>query len=132
MQERVDFAKKEVDMSAWRQFVKKRRVLEGLSDDGDPVSKFKFNSSDDDFGEDYEKTQTELFKVILNKYPEETLDFFNTIANRGDEEVGALLKQMGNNRGHRLPQEPKHPTDGHEVVPSSADRGFNPAGDDGE
>lgn len=114
-------------MSIWKDYLRKRQLLEGLADGGDPVAKFKFNGEDDeDYAEDYEKIQQELFKVVMSKYPNETVDFLNTLASRGDEEVSSLLRKMKKDKGTKLPREPQHPTDGHEVVPSSADSGHNP------
>lgn len=110
-------------MSLWQKYTKTRAIREGLGDS--PVDKFKFNSDDDGFAEDHEKLQQELFKAVISKYPEETMDFFNTIANRGDEEVAGLMKKMSKEKGFRLPKEPQHPTDGHEFVPSTADIGHN-------
>lgn len=119
-------------MSVWRNYLKQRRLREGLADGHDPVDKFKFNTDDEDFAEDHEKVQQELIKTVLNKYPEETMDFLSTIANRGDEEVSSLLRRLRKERGSRLPREPQHPSSGDEVVPSSADVAHNPeGGDDG-
>jgi hypothetical protein len=113
-------------MSVWKNWLTKRRFIEGLGDDTNPADKFKFNTDDDDFGEDYERVQSELFKVIINKYPDEAMDFFNTIAGRGDEEVASLLRKLRTDKSPRLPRQPQHPTDGDEVVPSTADTGHNP------
>lgn len=114
-------------MSVWKQFIKNRSIKEGLEDGSDPVAKFKFNGDDNDYAEDYEKVQQELFKTIMSKYPNECIDFLNTIANRGDEEVSSLLRKMKKEKSsNRLPREPQHPTDGHEVMPSSADTGHAP------
>lgn len=120
-------------MSVWQDFIKNRRVRESFEDGSDPVSKFKFNTDDEDYSEDYEKVQQELFKTIMSKYPEECLDFLNTIANRGDQEVSNLLRKMKKEKSsNRLPKEPQHPTDGHEFVPSMADTGHTPEFDGGE
>ncbi len=114
-------------MSIWKEYLRKRNIAEGISDGDDPVAKFKFNSEDEDYAEDYEHVQQELFKVVLSKYPNETLDFLNTIANRGDSEISNLLRKMKKEKSsNRLPRDPQHPTDGHEVVPASADTGHNP------
>ena len=52
------------------------------------------------------------------------MQFVNGIAQRGDEEVAALLSKL---KREKKPQfsEPRHPTDGDEVVPSGADSGYN-------
>lgn len=102
-----------------------------MDDGSNPVDKFRFNTGEEDYAEDYEKVQQELFKVVLSKYPNETLDFLNTIAQRGDEEITNLLRKMRKDKGMRLPREPQHPTDGDEVVPSMADRGHDQGGEGG-
>jgi hypothetical protein len=114
-------------MSVWKQFLKNRHVRESLEDGSDPTARFKFNSEDDDYAEDYERVQQELFKIVLSKYPNECLDFLNMIANRGDEEISGLLRKMKKEKSSgRLPKEPQHPTDGDEVVRAAADVGHNP------
>lgn len=115
-------------MSEWQKYLEKRAYLEGLGDTGggSPVDRFKFNTDDEDMAEDHEHVQQELFKVVIGKYPEETMDFLNTIANRGDEEVASLLRRVRKDKSSRLPREPKHPSDGDEFVPSSADIAHNP------
>lgn len=117
-------------MSFWKEYVRRRRVQEGMEDGSSPVDRFKFNTDDEDFAEDYEKVQTELFKLVFSKYPNETVDFLNTIAQRGDEEIAGLLRKMKKDKGTKLPKEPRHPTDGHEIVPSKADVAHNPENDD--
>lgn len=115
-------------MSHWKEFMRRRQLSEGLASGVSPVDKFRFNTddADDDVAQDHEKLQHELFKVVMSKYPNETMDFLNTIANRGDEEVSSLLRKVRRDKGPKLPKEPQHPTDGDEVVPSMADRGHNP------
>jgi hypothetical protein len=66
------------------------------------------------------------------KYPNETVDFLNTIAKRGDEEVRSLVRKMRRDKGPKLPKEPQHPTDGDEVVPAMADRGHDMNSDQGQ
>jgi hypothetical protein len=119
-------------MSLWNQYLRKRGVSEALDDESNPVDKFKFNTDDEDYAEDYEKVQTELFKVVFAKYPTETVDFLNTIAGRGDEEVTNLLRKMRKDKGTKLPRRPEHPTDGHEFVPSTADRGHEEGGENND
>lgn len=118
-------------MSVWKQFIKNRRIKESLEDGEDPAARFKFNDDEDDYADDYEKVQEEIFKTIMSKYPNECLDFISTIANRGDQEIANLLRRMKKNKSsNRLPREPQHPSDGHEVVPSAADSGVGPEFDD--
>lgn len=105
-------------MSIWREY---RRVRESLSLGDDPAAKFDF----EDAADDHEHVQVELFKAALSKYPGETMDFLNSLANRGDEEISSLLRRVRKDKGPALPKEPRHPSDGHEIVPSSADRGHD-------
>jgi hypothetical protein len=115
----------------FQDWLKKKGYKEGLADNGNPVEKFTYNSDkDQDFAEDQERTESELFKVLLRKYPEETQDFFQTIARRGDAEVANLLKKLDRNSVPKLTQKPKHPNNVDEVVPSSADSGFSNMGDE--
>lgn len=113
-------------MSVWKQWIKRRRMAEEFGDESDPGSKFQFNRDDDDFAEDYEKVQTELFKAVMAKYPEETMGFLNHVADRGDEEIANLLRKLQKERGPSMAKEPHHPKDRDEIMPSSADTGYNP------
>lgn len=109
-------------MSLWEQWVKNRRRLSEADDSSAAADKFKFNAVDDDMGVDYERTQTELFQAVFSKYPEETMEFLQGIANRGDEEVSVLMNKL--NKQH-MPSSSrvKHPREKEEFVPSSADVG---------
>jgi len=111
-------------MSMFKEWMKRKKLREGLGDSGEPVDGFKLNGDDNDFAVDHEHLQKELFKTIMSKYPDETMQFVNGIAQRGDEEVAALLSKL---KREKKPQfsEPRHPTDGDEVVPSGADSGYN-------
>lgn len=118
-------------MSLWQNYAKKRSLKEGLGDEGgSPVDKFKFNKNDDDFAQDYEHIHEELFKLALGKYPQETIDFFNTLANRGDEEISTLLRKISKEKGSRLPKEPRHPSDVDAFVLPAADSAYNPEQED--
>ena len=118
-------------MSVWKQWVKKKLIEQEFGDDSDPGSKFKFDQQDDDFADDYDHVQSELFKTVLSKYPEETMAFLNNIADRGDEEIGELLRKMQKEKGPSQAKEPSHPSEKDEVMPASADTGFNPEFDGG-
>jgi hypothetical protein len=107
----------------FQEWLKQRKIKEEFGMGSEPVDQFKFNTDDQDFADDHEHIQKELFKVVMSKYPEETLQFLNEIAARGDEEVASLLRKMQKD-GPRQMQEPSHPTDGDEVVPSGADTGY--------
>lgn len=109
-------------MSIFQQWLQQRKLKEGLGDDSDPVGNFKFSDSDD-YADDYENIQRELFKAVMSKYPDESLEFFNGIAQRGDEEIAMLLSKLQQDQPDQM-REPQHPTDGDEVVPSNADTGL--------
>ena len=117
-------------MSAWKDYKKKQRLREGLADGQNPVDRFRFNTNDEDYAEDYEKTQVELFKVAMSKYPTETQDFLNGLAQRGDEEIANLLRKVRKDKTTKLPKAPQHPTDGDEIVPFTADSGYDSNGED--
>jgi hypothetical protein len=95
-----------------------------MGEGGDPIDDFKFNSGEEDFADDYENIKQELFDAVLSKYPEETMQFLNGIAERGDEEIASLLSKLQQEEPNEL-KEPKHPTDVDEIVPSGADTGYN-------
>lgn len=109
----------------FQQWLKLRRLKEGLGDGGGNPAEdgFKFNQDDNDVGDDYEHIQQELFKTIYSKYPDETMQFLNGIAQRGDEEVAALVRRLRKDKRPVQFKEPQHSTDGDEVVPSNADTG---------
>ena len=111
-------------ISMFREWLRRRRLQEGLADTVNPSDAFKLDNEDADFAADHEHLQKELFKTIMSKYPDETMQFLNGIAQRGDQEVASLLGKL---RRDKKPQfsEPKHPSEGDEVVPSGADRGYN-------
>ena len=111
-------------MSNWRRWSEERKLREGFGEGGDPVSNFKFNTGDEDYADDYEHLQQELFRTVLDKYPEETMQFLEGIAQRGDQEIAALLRKLQRDIGPTANKEPDHPTDGDEVVPSGADTGY--------
>ena len=109
----------------FREWLERRKLREGLGDSGVEVDTNKLGLSDtSDFAEDHDRLQTKLFKTIMSKYPDETMQFLNGIAQRGDEEVASLLSKL---RREKKPMfnEPKHQSDGDEVVPANADTGQN-------
>lgn len=109
-------------MSLWNQWKSQRNIKEGLGDSSDPVSGFKFNGATDDYAADHDQIQQELFSIVMSKYPEETMQFLEGIAQRGDDEVLSLLRKMQQeNPGHDGDaNEPRNPP---EVVPPAADTG---------
>lgn len=97
-------------MSLFKEWVKRRSLQEDF-DDSDSI-------------DDYEHIQTELFKIVMSKYPDEVMQFLNGIAQRGDQEVMTLLRKIRLEKQPTQMKEPQHPSDGDEVVPSSADAGY--------
>lgn len=88
-------------MSLWKNWVKNKTFIENT----------------DDFAIDYEKVQSNLFKVIMEKYPEETMKFLEDISERGDEEVKNLLTQIKRTSSSSNEKD--------EVMPNLADSGFS-------
>lgn len=112
-------------MSMFRNWLKKKGYDEGFAGLDNPVEKFNFNKEDEDFAEDHDRIESELFKLVMRKYPEESMNFFQTISSRGDAEVANLLKKLDHGRVPRLSHQPQHPSNHDEIVPSSADTGYN-------
>ena len=111
-------------MKTFSDWLKNKRLLEDNSDVNDPINNFNFNRSDLDYADDQGEVETELFKIVFRKYPEETMDFLTTVAQRGDNEVQALLNKL-DKRSPRLGKKPEHPSEKQEVVPPMADQGFS-------
>lgn len=111
-------------MSMFLNWLKKKGYTEGFMDNENPVKKFNFNTDDQDYAHDHDRVEMELFKTILRKYPEESMDFFQTISQRGDAEISSLLRKLNRGSGPKLSSPPKHPFNQDEVVPSSADVAF--------
>ena len=82
---------------------------------------FHHNADSADFADDHEHVQTELFKAVLSKYPDETLQFLDGIAQRGDDEIASLLKKLRGESGSKSLDEP-HGMSSDEVVPPMSDR----------
>jgi hypothetical protein len=120
-------------MGVFTNWVKKKAIFEDLNAVNDPVDRFKFNDGgpDPDKPFDYEKVRSELFKLVMDKYPDETMRFLHDIAQRGDTEVKTLLAQMNAGRKPKEFREPPHSSSQDEVVPSSADAAHGP-GDGGQ
>lgn len=109
----------------WRE---RREMREGFDDIGSPEDKFKFNR-DDDVADDQDKTKKELIDIVLSKYPEETMQFLDGIAQRGDEEIKSLVMRLKAEPKPNSFREPMHPTEGDEVVPNIADTGRMDSGE---
>ena len=109
-------------MGHFKAWLRERRIKEDINGSS-PDNKFQ--SSQGDFGTDYERAQKELFSAVMSKYPTETLQFLDGIAQRGDEEVRSLLAKVRKDKQPNEFKKPTHPTDGDEVVPPAADTGYN-------
>jgi hypothetical protein len=116
-------------MSIFKKWLKKKDYIEGLADGGYPIEKFNYNDKDYDFAKDNDKNIMDLFKSILEKYPEETFDFFDEIAERGDSEINNLLKNI-DKKQTRFPKSSRNISNDDEIVPSSADSGYSSGEDD--
>jgi hypothetical protein len=110
-------------MSIFQDWLRQRQLREGINE---PVDRFRFDTDNEDYADDYEHIQQEVFKVVMSKYPDETMEFLNGIAARGDEEVAELVRKLQKDKPGK-PKEPQHPSEEDEVVPSSADSGYNNA-----
>lgn len=114
-------------MSLYKRWLANKGLLEDMGDGFDPSAPAKFGLGDD-LGVDHDQAQTELMKLLMSKYADDTVRFVSGIAQR-DQEVATLLKQIsGGSGGVRVPKA-KHPHEEDEVVPASADTGYNPSGE---
>lgn len=111
-------------MNTFSDWLKKRRLIEDNTDFKDPVSNFNFNEPELDYADDQGKVEVELFQTVMRKYPEETMDFLSSLAQKGDNEVGTLLRKL-DREGPKLGKKPEHPSDKQEVVPPLADMAHN-------
>lgn len=102
-------------MSIFQDWLKRRDYREASFDRMDS----------DDFAKDFDRLQNELMKTVFTKYPEETMQFLEGIAQRGDQEINNMLKQLRSGNRPMQNKEPQHPSDGDEVVPAAADTGYN-------
>ena len=111
-------------MNTFSDWLKKRRLIEDNNDLNNPTQNFNFNRSDLDYADDHDKVEVELLKTVLAKYPEETIDFLTTIAQKGDNEVRSLLNKIDKS-SVKLGKKPAHPSDKEEIVPPLADAGYS-------
>lgn len=107
----------------FKEWAKKRKIREDFDNDIGAADKFKFNVGEEDYADDHDHVEKELFKAVMSKYPEESMEFLNNIAARGDEEIASLLRKL-NKGGPEESKEPQHQSDGDEVVPYGSDSGF--------
>lgn len=110
-------------MNTFSDWLKKRHLIEDNNDLNNPVHNFNFNQADMDYADDHDKVEDELLKTVMRKYPEETMDFLLTIAQKGDNEIRALLNKI-DKTSVKLGKKPEHPSEKEEIVPPLADSGF--------
>ena len=118
-------------MKTFAAYANERGLREDIEDIQNPSDRFKLNS-DEDMGSDYDHTLTELIKAVMNKYEQETMQFLQGIADRGDQEIADLMQKLGKEQKPSDIEGPRHPTDyDNEVVPPMADTGYSdgPGGD---
>jgi hypothetical protein len=111
-------------MLRFQQWLLNKRVKE----ENNIINKFNINPDNKDFAEDQEQVEKQLLKIVLRKYPEETMDFLSTIAQRGDSEVASLLRKVDRSEP-RSSIEPQHPDENDAVVIPAADAGFSDSSD---
>ena len=114
-------------MNTFIRWIQQKKFIEDIEDIQNPSDRFKLNNSDD-LGSDYDHTLQELMKVVMSKYERETMQFLNGIAARGDQEVANLVKKLDKEVKPIPTAEPRHPTEGDEVVPPNADTGHSDSG----
>jgi len=113
-------------MSIFKNWMKNKIIKEGLADGIDPSRNYQSNMDDQNSSNDYERNQRDLFKKVYEKYPEETLDFFHTMAQRGDQEIKNLLRKLDNRYSEKIKRGPEHAfNQKDELAPSLADSGFS-------
>lgn len=110
-------------MRLWSEWVKNKQLKEEEGLSPDPDQTFKFNRDNSEMGVDHDAIKRELFESVWNRYTDETMQFLSGIAQRGDQEVAALLRKLEQDVAPSQSKEPKHPTDYDEIVPPEADSG---------
>jgi len=110
-------------MGLWQQWIKNKCLKEQGDLSPNPDQTFKFNSNDADFGVDYDNVKRELFTVVWSKYTDEVMQFMNGIAQRGDQEVAALLRKLEKDVTPSQQKRPRHPAQDDELKPPEADTG---------
>ena len=108
-------------MGSFSRWIKKNN----LSEESNPVDKFKFNN-EDDYARDYEKDFQELVKVLMAKYNTQFSNFITQLGDeRNDHEIKDLLRktQIGRKHGYEDLTKPVHPKEVEDVSMPTADRG---------
>lgn len=110
-------------MNIYEKWLVKRRLREENGFEKEAAAQFLSNQEDEVISDDQEKIRQELFTLVCNKYPGETMQFLDGMAQRGDEEINNLMSKIrGGNLSSKV-KEPKHPSEKPVVVPPLADSG---------
>ena len=107
----------------------KNTMLEDFDSPKDPTDKFKFNTTGEDIGNDYESTQREVTKAIMSKYHRQFMIFLNNLADENsDSELKKFARKLETDKSSSSTKswKPDHHSDRDEVIPPAADRGFDP------
>lgn len=111
-------------MYDFKEWINKRRLKEALSVDGEKNFDIRSSSNDNDFAQDNDHLEFEIFKLIKRKFPDDLRDFFDTLTQKGDNEMNSLIKKF-NRTATDIGINPEHPEeDKDEIAPSSADSGY--------
>ncbi len=110
-------------MKSWSEY---KNIKEELDDVDNPSARYKINNADN-FGVDYEHTMSELLKILITKYQGDFLQFLRKFVQRGDQEMGDLLKKIDKETSISYTKTAE--TDD-EIVPSLADRGYSDGGEE--
>jgi hypothetical protein len=82
-------------MSNWNQWKTKKNIKENLATaNTEPADRFIFNRNHDNNSKTDDELKKELLTLVFSKYPQETLQFIDGIAQRGDESVLRLLRKL--------------------------------------
>jgi len=117
-------------MGLWQQWAKNRYLKEQDDLASDPEQTFKFNKDNSELGIDHDAVKHEIFDLTWRKYTDETMQFLSGIAQRGDQEIASLLRKLERDVAPSQMREPRHPSDGDEMVPPEADTGSSGEGGD--
>lgn len=124
MQKGLIFVNKGEKMYNFKEWINKRRLKEALSVDGEKNFDITSMTHDNDFAQDNDHLEFEIFKLIKRKFPEDMRDFFDTLTQKGDNEINSLIKKF-HKTATDVGLNPEHPEEEKdEISPSSADSGY--------
>lgn len=91
------------------------------------TDRFRFNPGADS-GQDYEKTQQELVKILMSKHRQRFMQFIKQLSDEtSDREVKDLADRLETDRSARPNWKPSHRISNDDIiVPPMADRGIDP------